>query len=149
MPWKIGVWVFMFSSSCNKLRCSARSNQKNQAGFGESLLDNKKTPQEAQVISRIALRKCSFATVGQLLVCPPSPALFAAGTVFGACPFLRTCPARHWRRVLLAKRYLYLWFAHTVVHFHSFVKGKLDFYCILRKFVYLLQKWRGSGPPFL
>jgi len=44
-----------------------------------------------------------FATVERLLVRPPSPAPFAAGTVFGTSPFPRACPARHWRRVLLAK----------------------------------------------
>lgn len=73
-------------------------------------------------VSRIALRKYPFATVGQLLVCPPSTAPFAARTAFGVCPFPRPCPARHLVPVTLGETRLYLWLLLIVWHFSWFVK---------------------------
>lgn len=73
-------------------------------------------------VSRIALRKYPFATVEQLLVCPPSTAPFAARTAFGVCPFPRPCPARHLVPVTLGETRLYLWLLLIVWHFSWFVK---------------------------
>ena len=82
-------------------------------------------PQEAEVAisSDSPPQIVPFATVGQLLVCPPRPVPFAAGTAFGVCPFSRACPARHWFRVLLARRALSSG-ALMVLYFLPVVKGK-------------------------
>ena len=88
-------------------------------------------------VSRIALRKYPFATVGQLLVCPPSTAPFAARTAFGVCPFPRPCPARHLVPVTLGETRLYLWLLLIVWHFSSFVKP--GFFVVFHKTDILLS----------
>ena len=114
-----------FSKNLTILWCGKKATKKSSKLCGDSCLITSyplTTNCRSISVSRIALRKYPFATVGQLLVCPPSTAPFAARTAFGVCPFPRPCPARHLVPVTLGETRLYLWLFLIVWHFSWFVK---------------------------
>ena len=107
---------------CNKtFPCSFPAREKTRE-IESREISRRLEKQEISALLRKMIYKPPFATVGQLLVCPPSTAPFAARTAFGVCPFPRPCPARHLVPVTLGETRLYLWLLLIVWHFSWFVK---------------------------
>ena len=109
-----------------------KATKKSSKLCGDSCLITSKTPRlpqesEVTISSDSPPQIIPFATVGQLLVCPPRPVPFAAGTAFGVCPFPRACPARHGPRILLARRASIFWCSYGIV-FSSRCQGERRFF---------------------
>ena len=134
MPRKMGVLFFMVGSSCIRivlpdLPAAEKGNKKSSKLCGDSRLITSKTPrlpQEAEVAisSDSPPQIVPFATVGQLLVCPPRPSSLCGGDRLRRLPFSRACPARHWFRVLLARRASIFWFLSWYWIFFLLSRGK-------------------------